>query len=50
MRIDPELAQIIVCPKCKTTLSLCEEFINLKCENCKQEYPLEDDIPILIKE
>lgn len=50
MGLDKELLEIIACPKCKGELKYDEEENVLICENCRLEYPIEDDIPILLIE
>ena len=51
-RIDPELLQILVCPKCKGELTVrpdadgAEAF--LECAACALAYPVEDGIPVML--
>jgi len=53
-RIDPELLKILVCPKCKSELSVvrasdgAEE--SLDCPACRLSYPVEDGIPVMLVE
>lgn len=48
MAIDKELLEILVCPKCKGDLVLPEEENGLNCNTCKLQYPIKDDIPIML--
>ncbi|HXX49053.1 MAG TPA: Trm112 family protein [Myxococcota bacterium] len=53
-RIDPELLEILVCPKCKSELAVkraadgAEE--SLDCPACRLSYPVEDGIPVMLVE
>jgi uncharacterized protein YbaR (Trm112 family) len=53
-RIDPELLEILVCPKCKAELDVkraadgAEE--SLDCPACRLSYPVEDGIPVMLVE
>jgi uncharacterized protein YbaR (Trm112 family) len=53
-RIDPELLEILVCPKCKGELAVqrasdgAEQ--SLDCAACKLAYPVEDGIPVMLVE
>ena len=50
------LLDILACPMCKTPLTLTVEEENnveivqgtLHCENCQEDYPIEDSIPNLL--
>ncbi|MDR2400581.1 MAG: Trm112 family protein [Deferribacteraceae bacterium] len=41
-----ELLQVLVCPKCTGKLTLKENSVI--CAACKLQYPLDEDIPILL--
>ncbi len=51
-RIDAELLDILVCPKCKGGLAVrnrgdgTEEFLD--CFECRLAYPVEDGIPVML--
>jgi uncharacterized protein YbaR (Trm112 family) len=53
-RIDPELLELLVCPKCKGELAVrrgadgSEEFLD--CRACGLGYPVEDGIPVMLVE
>jgi hypothetical protein len=53
-RIDPELLEILVCPKCKSQLDVrrasdgAEQ--SLDCSACRLSYPVEDGIPVMLVE
>ena len=48
MAIDPELLEILACPKCKTTVVLVNNDSGLKCRTCRRVYPIKDDIPVML--
>ncbi len=48
--VDEELLKILACPKCKKKVYLDQsgEFVN--CDRCRLQYPLENDIPVMLIE
>jgi LSD1 subclass zinc finger protein len=48
MAVDPELLKILVCPECKTPVTLTEDEQGLRCATCKRIYPIRDDIPVML--
>ena len=46
--LDPQLLEILVCPKCKSDLTYRPEVPSLDCAVCRVRYPIRDDIPILL--
>ena len=48
MGIDPELKEILCCPKCKGELEFREEEQKIICKTCKLVYRIEDDIPVML--
>ncbi len=48
MAVNAELLKILVCPLCKTALSLVHEDEGLKCGECNRVYPIRDDIPVML--
>ena len=48
MAIDAELLKILVCPACKTPVTLTSDEQGLRCDTCKRVYPIKDDIPIML--
>jgi hypothetical protein len=53
--LDQEFLQIIVCPKCRGKLEYRSEAAEggeqeqkLICNNCRLQYDVKDDIPILL--
>ncbi|HBO91515.1 MAG TPA: hypothetical protein DEU67_06100 [Acidobacteria bacterium] len=48
MAIDPELLEILACPKCKTAVVLVDNDSGLKCRTCRRVYPIKDDIPVML--
>jgi len=48
MAINPELLEILACPKCKGDVRLSETEDGLICSSCKLLYPIKDDIPVML--
>ncbi|MFQ5663640.1 MAG: Trm112 family protein [Terriglobia bacterium] len=48
MAVDPELLKILVCPLCKTPVTLTPDEQGLRCGTCRRVYPIRDDIPIML--
>ena len=48
MSLDPQLLEILVCPKCKGELEFREEKKEIVCRTCKLVYRIEDDIPVML--
>jgi uncharacterized protein YbaR (Trm112 family) len=48
MPVDPELLEILVCPSCRTPVTLVKNGTALKCGNCRRVYPIQDDIPVML--
>jgi hypothetical protein len=48
MSVDPQLLEILVCPKCKGDLEYRESENVLICRACSLSYPVRDDIPIML--
>ncbi len=46
--LDPQLLQILVCPKCKGDLEYSEEKSELVCATCRLRYEVRDGIPIML--
>lgn len=49
MGIPKELLEILVCPICKTPVTLTGSS-GLKCGTCRRVYPVRDDIPVMLPE
>ncbi len=53
-RLDPELLEILVCPKCKGELTAQRgpdgAETSLDCPACSLSYPVEDGIPVMLVE
>jgi len=50
MALNPELIDILACPKCKGSLTLRPDESAFECAKCKLAYPVVDDIPNFIIE
>jgi hypothetical protein len=50
MGISKELLEILVCPICKTPVTLTQDNLGLKCGTCRRVYPVRDDIPVMLPE
>jgi uncharacterized protein YbaR (Trm112 family) len=46
--LPPLLLEVIVCPECKSTLTVDEANSELVCDDCGLIYPIRDGIPILL--
>jgi len=46
--IKKELAEILVCPKCKGAVIIKEKKII--CKKCKKYYPIENNVPVMLEE
>jgi uncharacterized protein YbaR (Trm112 family) len=52
MAINPELLEILRCPKCKSKVEEKEDGSSLRCVNpeCRLVYPIREDIPVMLVE
>jgi uncharacterized protein YbaR (Trm112 family) len=48
MAINPDLLEILACPKCKGEVRLNAEEDGLICDRCRLRYEIRDDIPIML--
>jgi len=46
--LDKELMNILACPKCKGKVTYNKAKDGLTCAACKLEYPIRDDIPVML--
>lgn len=46
--IDPQLAEVLVCPVDKADLFEDAEQEKLECSECGRRYPVQDGIPIML--
>jgi uncharacterized protein len=46
--LPPLLLEVIVCPECKSSLTVDEANSELVCDDCGLIYPIRDGIPILL--
>ncbi|HVB55526.1 MAG TPA: Trm112 family protein [Candidatus Acidoferrales bacterium] len=48
MAVPKELLDILVCPLCKTPVTLTADQQGLKCVTCRRVYPIRADIPVML--
>jgi len=48
MAIDPDLLEILACPKCKEDIKLTADEKGLKCVKCHRVYKIKDGIPVML--
>lgn len=48
--LDEALKKMLVCPECRGELEMHEEVQEIHCLACKVIYPIEDDIPVMLRE
>ncbi len=48
MAIKKELLEILACPKCKSDIRLSKDENSIICDNCKLQYEIREDIPIML--
>jgi uncharacterized protein len=48
MAVSKELLEILVCPVCKTPVTLTPDQQGLKCGTCRRVYPVRNDIPVML--
>ena len=46
--ISQDLLDILACPQCKGPVHLNENDDGLVCDNCRLQYEIRDDIPIML--
>lgn len=46
--IDPQLLELLVCPRCKGELVLAGDSEALICPACMVQYPVREGIPIML--
>jgi len=46
--IDQGLFDILACPQCKGKIEYNADKTGLTCDQCKLEYPIRDDIPVML--
>jgi uncharacterized protein YbaR (Trm112 family) len=48
VKLDPVLLEILVCPDCKSSLTVDNDNAELICNGCGLIYPVRDDIPVML--
>ena len=46
--LDEALMEILACPKCKGDIHYNKNGSGLVCDACQLEYPIRDDIPVML--
>lgn len=46
--LDKALMEILACPKCKGAVHYNEAKDGLVCDACRLEFPIRDDIPVML--
>ncbi len=46
--LDKALMEILACPKCKGDVHYNDDKNALVCPDCQLEYPIRDDIPVML--
>lgn len=47
-QVDPQLLEILACPKCHTHVELEEDGAHLRCDTCRLRYRIDDGIPVML--
>lgn len=50
MALKQELLEILACPACHGEISYDEKRNLLSCLSCRRQYPIRDDIPVMLIE
>jgi uncharacterized protein YbaR (Trm112 family) len=50
MALDPELKEVLVCPKCKGRLVFLEDQGEIHCPACRLAFAIRDGIPLMLVE
>ena len=50
MPLNPQLKEVLACPKCKGTLAFHEDQGEIHCLHCQLVYRIEEDIPVMLIE
>jgi len=50
MEIPTRLLDILVCPLCKTQVTVLDGASGLKCRTCRRVYTVRDNIPCMLPE
>ncbi len=48
MTLSPQLLDVLVCPRCKSSLEYREAEASLVCHTCELRYPIRDEIPVML--
>jgi len=48
MAIKKEILEILACPKCKGDVRVSEDNRGIICDTCKLQYPIKNDIPVML--
>jgi len=50
MALSTELLDILVCPRCKGSVTLLEDGSALHCAACALKYPVREGIPVMLED
>jgi len=48
MSLSNDLLEILACPKCKGPIRYLELEDRIRCEACRLDYPVRDEIPVML--
>ena len=48
--IKSDLIQLLACPQCHQPVEFAESCSAIICRSCMLEYPIKDDIPVMLRE
>lgn len=48
--IKPDWIQLLACPQCQQPVELAKSGSAIICRSCMLEYPIKDDIPVMLRE
>jgi uncharacterized protein YbaR (Trm112 family) len=46
--VDARLLEILVCPACRSAVSLLDQDRGIECRGCGRIYPIRGDIPVML--
>jgi uncharacterized protein YbaR (Trm112 family) len=46
--VDARLLEILVCPACRSAVSVLDQDRGIECRGCGRIYPIRGDIPVML--